>query len=78
MALIGNELFRLFLELSGLNQEKAAAELEMLMQRLNINPDTVTTEDIRRLMAAYLEQFDSDITGSLLMNSAVNFEKPEA
>jgi hypothetical protein len=62
MAMKGNELFQLFVEMTGLEHGTVEDELRKLMQRLNMDPETLTTEDIRRLMAHYLEEFNDGVT----------------
>jgi hypothetical protein len=55
----GNELYQLLLELAGLEDPNVEKELEALMAKLSLSPDTLTTEDMRVLMAAYLNDFQN-------------------
>jgi hypothetical protein len=55
----GNELYQLLLELAGLEDPKVEKELEELMEKLSMHPDTLSTDDMRVLMAAYLNEFQN-------------------
>ena len=55
----GNELYQLLLELAGLEDPNVEVELEALMKKLSLDADTLTTEDMRVLMAAYLNDFQN-------------------
>jgi hypothetical protein len=53
----GNELYQLLIELAGLEDPRVENEILDLMGRLHMDPDELTTEDMRILMAVYLHEF---------------------
>lgn len=60
----GNELYQLFVELTGLSTGTVEEELQSHMKRLEMDPETLTTDDIRKLMAIYLDEFNSGLTST--------------
>ena len=60
----GNELYQIFVELTGLSTDTVEEELQSHMKRLEMDPETLTTEDIRKLMAIYLDEFNSGLTST--------------
>ncbi len=56
MMMRGEKLFDLLVKLSGIEKSKAETELSDLMVALKIDRDQMTTEDIRSLVAAYLDR----------------------
>ena len=73
----GNELYHLFVELTGLEQGTIESELRALMQRLNMNPETLSTDDIRRLMAAYLDEFHTEFISPKVDAPIASTDLPE-
>jgi hypothetical protein len=57
----GKALYDLLVELSGLDTQTADKELKGLMQKLKMCPETLTTDDVRRLMASYLEDVHKEM-----------------
>lgn len=53
----GNELYQLLIELAGLDDPRVETEILDLMGRLHMDPNELTTEDMRILMAVYLHEF---------------------
>ncbi len=54
----GNELYKLLLRLTDDNIE---ADLDRILDDLGLNPDFLNTEDVRKVVATYLEQVDGEI-----------------
>ncbi len=52
----GNELYRMLIHLTGLEQEKIQRELNPLLARLELSPDTLTMDGVRKVMLVYLEE----------------------
>ena len=77
MAIAGNELYQLLIRLTGLEEAKVRAELDPLLERLNLSPFTLTMDDVRRAMIVYLEEFSArmECDGDLADDSA--FEEIE-
>lgn len=57
----GNELYRLLIRLTGLEEQQVKAELNPLLKRLNMSPETLTMEDVRRAMIVYLDEFSAQV-----------------
>ena len=57
----GKALYDLLVELSGLDAQTADKEFKGLMKKLKMCPDTLTTADVRRLMASYLEDVHQEM-----------------
>lgn len=56
----GNELYHLLIELTGLEKEKIAPEVDRVMKELKLHPSTLTTDDLRRVMIYYLDELASN------------------
>ena len=52
-------LYDLLVELSGLDRNVIDQELGVLIQKLNLNPKNLSTDDIRRIAALYLFEIQS-------------------
>jgi hypothetical protein len=78
----GNELYQLLLELAGLEDPGVDQELSELMGRLSMDPDTLTTDQMRVLMAAYLNEFQNKYMDERPMIpdpfDMIEIEKPNA
>ncbi len=78
----GNELYRMLIELTGLEHGALESELGGLMKRLNLDPEKVTTGDIRLLVATYLQEVQAGMTASKSLwpevLDATSFEQAEA
>lgn len=57
----GNELYRLLIRLTGLEETQVKQELNPLLARLQLCPTTLTMEDVRRAMIVYLDEFSAQI-----------------
>lgn len=53
---MGNKLFRQLIELTGLPAEEIGRELRRLLGERGIDPDFVTLEQLREVLASYLRQ----------------------
>ena len=53
---MGNKLFRQLIELTGLPAEEIGRELRRLVGERGIDPDFVTLEQLREVLASYLRQ----------------------
>jgi hypothetical protein len=51
----GLELLRFLVEATGLPKESVDMELKKLLQRYGIDPEHVTIDDVREIMAGYLQ-----------------------
>ncbi len=78
----GNELYQLLLELAGLEDPAVEKELGDLMEKLSMNPDTLTTDQMRVLMAAHLNEFQNKYMDERPMIpdpfDMIQIEKPNA
>ena len=61
MATAGNELYRLLIRLTGLEAAQVQGELDPLLKRLKMSPETLTMEDVRRAMIVYLDEFSAQV-----------------
>ncbi len=61
MATTGNELYRLLIRLTGLEAAQVQGELDPLLKRLKMSPETLTMEDVRRAMIVYLDEFSAQV-----------------
>ena len=52
-------LYDLLVELSGLDRNVIDQELGVLIQKLNLDPKNLSTDDIRRIAALYLFEIQS-------------------
>jgi len=57
----GKELFDLLVELTGVEEDVLRGELVGIIDRLNLDAEHLTTEDLRRVVAQYLE----DVQGAV-------------
>ena len=58
----GNHLFNLLVELTGLDKKVVETELNDLMQELRMDKSTLTTDDMRKLVALYLDRVHGALT----------------
>jgi hypothetical protein len=58
----GNRLFELLIELTGLERSVIEPELCLILKKLNLSIDRLTTDDIRRVMTVYLEEVGNQLT----------------
>jgi hypothetical protein len=56
----GEKLFDLLVRLSGIEKIEAETELTDLMTELGIDRENMTTEDVRKLVAAYLDSMQGE------------------
>ncbi len=56
----GRELFDLLVELTGLEEKVIRNELEDLLKRLNVDPDHLTTDQLREVVSMYLEKLQNE------------------
>jgi hypothetical protein len=81
MTMRGEKLFDLLVKLSGIEKSKAEAELREIMVSLKIDKDQMTTEDIRSLVAAYLDRLhvnESNETDMVLAPIASELEADDS
>lgn len=64
MTIKGNGLYQLLIELTGLDQKAITQELDGLLYRLGLDADTLTTDDMRRVLAVYLEECQDELFAS--------------
>jgi len=64
VAVKGNELYQLFVELTGLSSGTVEDELQAHMKRLDMDPENLNTDDIRKLMTLYLDEFNMGISNT--------------
>jgi len=64
MTIRGEKLFDLLVKLSGIEKSQAESELREIMTTLKIDRDSMTTEDIRQLVATYLDRLHVNDSGS--------------
>lgn len=57
----GNDLYRLLIQLTGLEPDGVAEELDGVLSRLRLDPETLSFDDIRLVMAHYLEDCQREI-----------------
>jgi hypothetical protein len=57
----GNELYRLLIELTGLEASDVQQELDPLLKRLGMSPETLTMDEVRKAMATWLDELTSEI-----------------
>jgi hypothetical protein len=62
MTMQGEKLFDLLVKLSGIEKSQAETELTEIMRDLKIDRTRMTTEDVRVLVAAYLERIHTCTT----------------
>lgn len=66
------DIYNLFIELSGLSREKVQRELGRHIDALDLDIKNLSEDDIRKIMGLYLEELnwsimmrDGDVVGSL-------------
>lgn len=62
----GNELYRLLIQLTGLEPEKVQSELDPLLAKLNMCPTKLTMDDVRKAMLQYLDEYTSQLASDEL------------
>ena len=60
----GKDLFQVFVDLTGLDREVVEKELNRLLTGMRIDPNFMTTDDIRKVMSVYLDQLNLDLIGA--------------
>ncbi len=60
----GRDLLEEFIRMTGVDPAVMQAELEDLLTELNIDPETMTTDDLRRLTQLYLHKITLDLEGN--------------
>lgn len=70
MATKGNELYQLFVEMTGLGSGTVEDELQAHMRRLDMDPENLNTDDIRKLMSLYLDEFNMGLSSSHMLEAA--------
>ena len=58
----GNELFKQLIELTGLPAEEIGKELKRLLKEKGIDPDFVTLDQLREVLAGYLQNTLKDFS----------------
>lgn len=57
----GNYLFHLLVKESGIPEEEILPVLKKLMAKLDLNPYTLDTDDVRRIIFYYLEECKQEL-----------------
>ena len=60
----GLELYRLLIELTGLEGDEVKGELDRLLDKLDMTPETLTLDDVRKAMIVFLDECSAEISGS--------------
>lgn len=63
MADKGLELYELLLELTGFDGDDVKHELDRLLLKLDMTPETLTLDDVRKAMIVYLDECSAEIAG---------------
>jgi len=60
----GIGLYHLLVELTGLERKEIEPVLDRLLAKLKLNRDSLTTEDVRKVMALYLDEVNQEMEPS--------------
>jgi hypothetical protein len=65
----GNELFELLVQLTGIETSRIRSELAPFLERMGLSPATLTLDDVRRVMIAYLEELSESVAADATEDS---------
>lgn len=69
---MGDELFKQVTDATGLPNELISAELTRLLERSGIDPQAVTLDDLRRVLAEYVQDVLLSAKSDFASSKAVN------